>query len=171
MLLVRKCPPNKAKPRDAADRLALASFCQQPYQQRYAAAARLYAEAFADQPKLAEEWRLQPRYSAARAGVLAAAGQGRDAAALAAADKARLRSQALAWLRADLTALAALADRDGAGGRAEVARILADWHADPDLAGVRDPAALAKLPAEVRKAWQKLWADSRSLHHRLSLGR
>jgi hypothetical protein len=30
---------------------------------------------------------------------------------------------------------------------------------DPDLAGVRDEAALAKLPEEERKAWQALWAD------------
>jgi hypothetical protein len=33
------------------------------------------------------------------------------------------------------------------------------WQRDPDLASVREAAALAKLPAEEREAWQKLWAD------------
>jgi hypothetical protein len=30
---------------------------------------------------------------------------------------------------------------------------------DPDLAGDRDPQALAKLPASEQQAWQQLWAD------------
>ena len=29
----------------------------------------------------------------------------------------------------------------------------------PDLAGVRDPEALIKLPQEEQKAWRDLWAD------------
>jgi hypothetical protein len=29
----------------------------------------------------------------------------------------------------------------------------------PDLAGVRDDAALARLPADEREAWQRFWAD------------
>jgi hypothetical protein len=32
-------------------------------------------------------------------------------------------------------------------------------HKDPDLASVRDAAAVAKLPEERRKQWNKLWAD------------
>jgi hypothetical protein len=36
---------------------------------------------------------------------------------------------------------------------------LRHWRADIDLAGVRDPAALARLPAAERAAWQALWAD------------
>ena len=30
---------------------------------------------------------------------------------------------------------------------------------DPELAAVRDPAKLAKLPAAERAEWQRLWAD------------
>ena len=37
------------------------------------------------------------------------------------------------------------------------------WQEDRDLAGVRDKDALAKLPAEERAAWEKLWADVAAL--------
>jgi hypothetical protein len=33
------------------------------------------------------------------------------------------------------------------------------WRKGPDLAGVRDKEALAKLPAEERAACEKFWAD------------
>ena len=36
---------------------------------------------------------------------------------------------------------------------------LATWLSDPALAGVRDPAELAKLPDAEREQWQRLWAD------------
>jgi hypothetical protein len=35
---------------------------------------------------------------------------------------------------------------------------LTHWQRDPDLAGVRDKAALARLPEGERAAWRKLWA-------------
>jgi tetratricopeptide (TPR) repeat protein len=37
------------------------------------------------------------------------------------------------------------------------------WQLSPELAGVRDTAALARLPAEEREDWQKLWADVKGL--------
>ena len=37
------------------------------------------------------------------------------------------------------------------------------WQQDSDLAGVRDAAALEKLPAEERAACEKLWADVAAL--------
>jgi serine/threonine-protein kinase len=37
------------------------------------------------------------------------------------------------------------------------------WQADPDLAGLRDPAELAKLSAEERVACERLWADVAAL--------
>jgi hypothetical protein len=40
-----------------------------------------------------------------------------------------------------------------------VRKTLKHWLDDTDLAGVRDPKELEKLPAEEREAWQKLWAD------------
>jgi len=37
------------------------------------------------------------------------------------------------------------------------------WQKDSDLAGIRDAAALAKLPAEEQKAFTQLWADVAAL--------
>ncbi|HEV3259573.1 MAG TPA: hypothetical protein VG013_22090 [Gemmataceae bacterium] len=36
-------------------------------------------------------------------------------------------------------------------------------HEDADLAGVRDPKAMEKLPPGERDAWQKLWQDVEAL--------
>ena len=41
----------------------------------------------------------------------------------------------------------------------ELGPSLGHWRADPDLASVRDPAALAKLPDAESEQWQRLWAD------------
>jgi hypothetical protein len=40
------------------------------------------------------------------------------------------------------------------------------WQKDTDLAGLRDKAALDKLPAEEREACQKLWAQVEDLQKR-----
>jgi hypothetical protein len=40
------------------------------------------------------------------------------------------------------------------------------WQRDSALAGVREKAALAKLPEDERKKWQKLWADVADLLRR-----
>ena len=37
------------------------------------------------------------------------------------------------------------------------------WQKDPDLAGIRDQEALAKLPPEERAAYERLWADVAAL--------
>ena len=43
---------------------------------------------------------------------------------------------------------------------------LAYWQRDRDLAGLRDKAALAKLPEEERAAWGMLWVEVASLLQR-----
>lgn len=43
--------------------------------------------------------------------------------------------------------------------RSFIVRTLGHWQKDTDLAGIRDVAALAKLPAEEQKAFTQLWAD------------
>jgi hypothetical protein len=40
---------------------------------------------------------------------------------------------------------------------------LAHWKTDPDLAGIRDEEALAKLPEAERKEFRSLWADVEAL--------
>jgi hypothetical protein len=54
--------------------------------------------------------------------------------------------------------------------RSAVAQQLAHWLEDPDLAGVRGPEALAKLPEGERAAWQKLWADVEEVLTRIRQG-
>jgi tetratricopeptide (TPR) repeat protein len=145
----------KADPKDAAECLVFARLCQE-HHKRYAAAARYYEEAFAAQPALAEDLASDDRYNAACAAALAGCGEGQDAAGLDDEERARLRRQALDWLRADLTAWGRLLDRD-AGKLSRAIEVLQHWLADPDFAGVRGPEALAKLPEAERRGWQQLW--------------
>jgi serine/threonine-protein kinase len=141
----------KNRPASAAEYLQFAEFCQ--VTKRYAAAARFFADAFAADPKSADDLRAGHRYNAACYAARAAAGQGTDAPKPDDPKRVRLRAQALAWLRADLAAWAKAADR------ALVRRTLTHWQQDADLAGVRDKQALAALPADERAEWEKLWAE------------
>jgi serine/threonine-protein kinase len=140
----------------AAELLELARLCRdfgRPH-----AAARLYVLAFAARPALADDPGAFYRYAAACAAAGAAAGEGYDGARLSGPERAGLRRQALDWLRADM----ALRTRQFQTGKS-IDWAVAFWQPDPDLGSVRDPAALAKLPAEERASWQRLWADVAAL--------
>jgi tetratricopeptide (TPR) repeat protein len=149
----------EVSPHDAAERINLASLCQQPYKQLHAAAVRLYADAFAAEPKLADNLRSSRRYDAACSAALAACGEGRDTAKLDEAERGRLRRQALEWLRADLSVWHRQLENDAAKAGNVVKQQMQHWLRDPDFNGVRDLAALAKLPEAEWKAWQTLWSD------------
>jgi tetratricopeptide (TPR) repeat protein len=142
------------------ERLALYEWCQ--IKKLYRTAAGLYAGAFAADPRLADDLKAFHRYNAACFAALAAAGQGADATPLQATDKARLRQQALAWLRADL-ALLTQQLQSGPPAAGTAVQQLKHWQEDGDLAGLRDAAALAKLPAEERTAWTQFWAEVAAL--------
>jgi hypothetical protein len=73
-----------------------------------------------------------------------------------------LRRQALTWLSAELGSWARL-HATGEVGRSRLARTLTHWQKDADLAGIRDPEALKKLPVEERDACVRLWADVAAL--------
>ena len=152
----------KEKPADEAERVALARLCLQ-YKRVYVASARLYAEAFDAKPELAKNPATGHRYNAACAAALAGCGQGQDAANLKDEERTRLRRQAMDWLRADLTAWTKLLGRDPKQFRAAVAKTLRHWQSDADLAGLRDPDALAKLPETERAECNKLWEDVNAL--------
>ena len=47
----------------------------------------------------------------------------------------------------------------GPGNKELVAKTLAHWKADADLAGIRDEAELAKLSKEERTEFMQLWND------------
>jgi tetratricopeptide (TPR) repeat protein len=153
------------KPADVGERLAVASLCQQA-KKRYAAAARFYDEAFAEEPQLADNLRLQHRYNAACAAALAGCGQGEDAAGLDDQERVRLRKQARDWLNADLRALRGLPDKDPARVGPAAAKQLAHWLEDTDFAGVRGEESLARLPEAERGDWRKLWQEVEALRQR-----
>jgi tetratricopeptide (TPR) repeat protein len=144
-------------PKHGAERLSLA---RRAYDKAlHAASARLWAEALDADPGLGEDRRAQNRYNAACAAALAAAGRGKDDPPPDAAARARLRARALDWLKSERAAWARVLDAGGEPARAAVRRSLRHWRSDPDLAGVRDPDALAELPEAERDAWRALWAD------------
>jgi serine/threonine-protein kinase len=149
------------QPRDMKERLQLVAICRAKKLHR--SAARLYADAFVAEPKLADFLPGQHRYSAACFAALAAAGQGKDAAKLDGKERARLRKQALDWLRADLALHTKQVESGQPAERAAAQKALRHAQKDSDFDGLRDAAALAKLPAEERTAWAKLWSDVAAL--------
>src|SRR5262249_37886090 len=148
----------EAQPVDLAEGLALAWLSQQPYKRLYAASTRFYTEAFAADPKLAENVQSAHRYNAACIAALAGCGQGNDAAQLDDQERGRLRQQAREWLRADLKAWGHVLDKEPDKARAAVAKQMEHWLADSDFTGVRD-IALAMLPEPERREWHQLWAE------------
>jgi eukaryotic-like serine/threonine-protein kinase len=133
------------------------------------AAARLYSDAFTAEPKLAEDVAAGTRYQAAHAAALAGCRQGKDADQLRDEERALRRRQALDWLRQDLTWYGHRLDDGDAQVNAQIRERLQLWQGDPDLAAVRAKDALARLPDEERKRWERLWSDADALLRRVSV--
>jgi serine/threonine protein kinase len=152
----------KDQPADNAERLVLARVCLS-HKKLCVAAVRYFEEAFAADPKLADDRREQHRYDAACAAALAAAGQGQDADQLNDKERARLRQQARDWLQAELVLLAKRAESGDPKACKVVQVNLKYWQTDADLAGIRDKDAVMKLPAEEQEACRKLWAEVEAL--------
>jgi Flp pilus assembly protein TadD len=162
--LDRKLPAvlaGQVKPASAAEALDLGRLCKTEKYRRFATAARLFADAFAADPRLLDD--MGHRYNAACYAALAGCGKGSDADKLDAKERARLRRQSRDWLRAHREAWAKRLSDGKPKTREDVLRAMRHWQQDTDLAGVRDEPALAALPAEERDAWQKLWADVATL--------
>ncbi len=153
----------RVEPKTPAETTEFAFHCCQPFQKRYGDAVRLYEKAFAADPKLRDDRQAHHRYNAACAAGLAAAGQGQEDPPLDDAAKAKLRRQALEWLKAELTVWAKLLAAGSPQARPLIVQILTHWQQDTDLAGIRDAAALAKLSAAEQKAFTQLWADAAAL--------
>jgi serine/threonine-protein kinase len=147
----------QVEPANAAESAAFAWYCRSKGLQTRA--ARLYAEAFAADPKLANDLEHAHRYYAAASAAQAAAGTNEDTKDLPDKVRVMLRRQALGWLRADLALRTQMAEREEPAAKRTVQEKLQYWQRDPDLASIRDKDAVAKLPAEEREACAKLWAD------------
>jgi tetratricopeptide (TPR) repeat protein len=159
LALAKKYPAilrGEEKPADNAVRLQVAQIAFD--RKQFAAATRLWAEALASDPTLGDDRQAHLLFNAARAAALAAAGQGKDEPPQGDAAKAKLRGQALDWLKAELTVWRNLFESGPPQDRPAIVQTLSNWRQDTDLAGIRDAAALAKLPAQERKAWRALWA-------------
>jgi serine/threonine-protein kinase len=173
------------RPQDNDERLALLGTCQS--KALYGAASRLYADAFAADPGLADGLTAQCRrraaqerdksdrgealnteglYLAARCAALAGCGLGKDGARLSAAGRTHWRRKALEWLRADLVAWSRALDSGRRADRDLAREMLTLWQDEPDLAGLREPRALARLSAEERKEWLALWGEVEALLRR-----
>jgi serine/threonine-protein kinase len=152
-----------------AEALTFAGFCY--HTKRYATAAHFCDDAFAAAPRLAEDLQAANRYYAACSAAMAGAGKGEQESPLDEPEKARWRKQAIAWLRADLARWGELARAGAPGARAEVAEKLRRWKRERDLAGLRNPAAIASMPAEEQAACHNLWAEVDALLARLGGGR
>jgi serine/threonine-protein kinase len=147
----------KYQPKDNDERLALLGACQ--FTNRTRAMARLYADAFAATPSLADDLGAGHRYNAARAAALASCDHGEQATGLGEEEGKRWREQARRWLRADLAAWTKVLDGNTPAARPKVWQQLTRWRTDPKLAGVREPAELDRLTAEERKGCLALWAE------------
>jgi serine/threonine-protein kinase len=166
------------RPQDNDERLALLGICV--FDGRYGAAARLYADAFAADPHLADDltkerlgqtraaehpgdaievFNAACRYHAARCAALAGCGLGKDVPKLSDAKRQGWRRQARAWLQADLAAWAKLQGGDSPVSRDLAKRILKHWQVEPDLAGLRDPVALEALSPDEQKECLALWKE------------
>jgi Flp pilus assembly protein TadD len=146
----------EVQPTGPAERIDLGELCH--CKGLHAASVRFFAEAFAADANLANNLRAGYRYRAACSAALIGCGQGKETGRSDDAERARLRRQALEWLRADLARWARQVDAGTLKDRGQLQALL-HWQLDPALAGVRDRDPLGTLPAAERAAWQQLWAD------------
>jgi hypothetical protein len=165
------CLAGKGRPATPREAVALGAVCAQ-FRQRYHAAVPFFVDAFQADATLANDMQSGHRYNAACSAALAAAGQGEDAAALDDKERARLRKQTLDWLDADRKAWGRKLDGKPAKVvRDRAAAALRHWQGDADLASVRHPWSLLRLPAEERRGWQQLWANVDALRQRAASAR
>jgi hypothetical protein len=75
--------------------------------------------------------------------------------------QARWRNRAFEWLQADLAILKRQLAPSPAP-RAVVQQKLHAWCEEKELAGLREPRELAKLPPADRAAWLQFWHEVRS---------
>ena len=156
-------PPSRARtnPKDNAEGLA---FAQMAYdRKRFAAAARFWAEALASDPKLGDDRQTQPRYNAACAAALAAAGQGKDEPTPDDAAKARLRQQALDWLKAELTVWTKLLESGPPQARPAIVQTLQHWKRTPTSPASETPRLWPGSPRRNRRRGERsgrMWIRS-----------
>lgn len=129
------------------------------YQRQFGQAAMFWQRALSAEPSATSPAATIQRYNAACAAALAGCGQRRDVPPLDAAARAGWRRQAIEWLQAELAARKESLPAADAAQRTAIAKTLAHWQSDRDLAGLRDEPALADLASDEQAACRAFWAD------------
>jgi hypothetical protein len=172
VLLERQLPDVLAGKLEPASRIELLEYIEVcTLTQRFSGSARLYAQAFAGEAKLAADLRAGHRYNAACDAARAGTGQGKDAGTLDTNQRAEMRYRALGWLQDDLAAHTRALGRNWVIWGKPSYQALLHWQKDVDLAAVRDPVALGKLPEAEQVAWRNLWARVGALLARVTPGK
>ncbi len=148
---------NGQAPKNDAERIQLA--LRAYAKSLHSASEKLFAEALANNPKLADDRQAQHRYNAACAAALAASGAGKDGPPPDDTAKAKLRDEALEWLKAELAVWTKLLESSPPHAQSSIAETLKQWQEDTDLTGIRDPIALDAMPESERADWRRLWAE------------
>src|SRR5262249_36815945 len=115
-------------------------------------AVRLYREAFAADPQVAEELTEDVRLTAACAAVHASGDKATDEK-----ERARLVSDALTWLSADLVAWSAVLCEKNEAGRILLMQKLNRWKNRGDLVWIRDAEQVRELSTEQQAKCRTLW--------------
>ena len=144
-------------PVDNAERLEYAQMCWR--KGLLHAEVKLLSEAIANDPTLVDDLAAGHRYDAACSAARASAGLGKDSAQLDDRERARLRRQAIDWLRADLALHAKRSESGKPEERAATKDTLRKWREDAELACIRDPEQLDLLPDDDHAALEELWLD------------
>jgi serine/threonine-protein kinase len=156
----------KYQPRDNDERFALLGVCQ--FTGHTLANARLYADAFAADPQAAKVVGFPHHYAAVRLAALVGLGHCKDGNNVDETERTRWRALARDWFAAELTAWNAKLEGGYAADRYQTWQTLMKWRADPEMAGLCKPAALASLPAAERDQWLALWKEVDALLARAS---
>jgi eukaryotic-like serine/threonine-protein kinase len=146
---------DELKPATLTERLDLAHIAHT--RGLHATSARLWAEAFALEPKLASDPAKRLRHAAARCAILAGCGKGTEEPPLDESTRLAMRTQAREWLEADLAAWVKILAENRSSNASNARRALRSWQTETPLAGIRDAAALAALPEAERARWCKFW--------------
>jgi tetratricopeptide (TPR) repeat protein len=145
------------------DQVLLARICHA--RKRFSAAACFWQSAFEDGPP--RETTRGHLLRAAISAALAGCGRGEDQDTLEVGEAVAWRKRAVAWLRTFLESLETRAEKGGLNERHRVLGDLRRLRLDPDLAGLRDQAAIAALPASEQSTCRSLWDSVDSLMKRI----
>jgi serine/threonine protein kinase len=156
-------------PADPRERLGIADFCVM-WKRLPLTSLRLRTGLFAEGFPHTDDERAVHLFDAACAAALSANGDGLDVADLKEQDRARLRRQALDWLRAALELSTRRLEKRATADCVAIEKKMNHWQNDSDVASLREEAPLAKLSEAEREEFRNLWKDVAALRDRARAG-